>query len=319
MIVLTGGAGFIGSNLIAALNAAGREDILVVDSLRDGEKWKNLVGRSFIDIVSKEDFREQMITGDVDDVDTVLHFGACSTTTERDADYLLDNNTRYSQDIAEFAFEHKARFIYASSAATYGDGGRGYSDDTVELRPLNMYGYSKHLFDVWIRKNNFESACAGLKLFNVCGPNEYHKDEQASMAYKAFQQIQATGSVRLFKSNDPNYSDGGQMRDFVYVKDVCNVVLNLMNAPDVNGIFNVGSGTARTWNDLVNAVFMALERNPSIEYIDMPDTLSEQYQNFTQAEMSKLTRALPSIKFSTLEFSISDYVSSYLQNSWQNL
>jgi ADP-L-glycero-D-manno-heptose 6-epimerase len=319
MIVLTGGAGFIGSCMLSALNAAGRNDVLIVDALRTGEKWKNLVGHSFIDIVSKETFRERMMVGDVDTVDTVIHMGACSTTTERDADYLYDNNFRYSTEIAEFALEAGARFIYASSAATYGDGSRGYSDRETDLRPLNMYGYSKHLFDGWVREQGIENQVVGLKFFNVFGPNEYHKGPQASMIFKAVKQVGDEGVVKLFASNHPDYADGEQRRDFVYVKDAVDIILTLMQRPDVNGIFNLGTGIARSWNDVAKAVFAALGKETRIEYIPMPSSIAGQYQNYTQADMSTLASILPSVSFRSLEDSIADYVTGHLLSEWPYL
>lgn len=319
MIVLTGGAGFIGSCFLATLNAAGREDVLVVDSLGTGTKWKNLVGRSYIDIVSKEEFRDMMAVGGVDDVDAVVHMGACSSTTETNADYLLDNNYRYSIDVAEFAMEQGARFIYASSAATYGNGDRGYADTTVDLRPLNMYGYSKHLFDRWIRAEGLQSSCVGLKFFNVFGPNEYHKGAMASLVSKAVPQIRDQGFVSLFRSTDPSYPDGGQKRDFVYVKDVCAIMLTLLERADVNGILNLGTGVARTWNDLMTAVFAAMDREADIRYVDMPSELARQYQNFTEADMSTMRRLLPDVTFSSLESSVADYVRGHLLNEWSYL
>jgi ADP-L-glycero-D-manno-heptose 6-epimerase len=316
MIVLTGGAGFIGSCFLAQLNAAGRSDVLIVDSLGSGTKWKNLVDRTYIDIVSKEDFREIMALGGLEDVEAVVHLGACSATTETNADYLYDNNYLYSIDVAEFAFEQNARFIYASSAATYGSGDRGYSDTTTDLRPLNMYGYSKHLFDQWIRREGMEGACVGLKFFNVFGPNEYHKGSMASLVSKAVPEIQSKGRVSLFKSNDPEFNDGGQMRDFIYVKDVCAVLQALLQRTDVTGILNLGTGTARTWNDLMHAVFTALEREPVIDYVEMPEHLSKQYQNYTQAEMDRFHQLLPGVLFSSLEESVADYVQGYLVREW---
>jgi ADP-L-glycero-D-manno-heptose 6-epimerase len=316
MIVLTGGAGFIGSCFLAQLNAAGRSDVLIVDSLGSGTKWKNLVDRTYIDIVSKEDFREIMALGGLEDVEAVVHLGACSATTETNADYLYDNNYLYSIDVAEFAFEQNARFIYASSAATYGSGDRGYSDTTTDLRPLNMYGYSKHLFDQWIRREDMEGACVGLKFFNVFGPNEYHKGSMASLVSKAVPEIQSKGRVSLFKSNDPEFNDGGQMRDFIYVKDVCAVLQTLLQRTDVTGILNLGTGTARTWNDLMHAVFTALEREPVIDYVEMPEHLSKQYQNYTQAEMDRFHQLLPGVLFSSLEESVADYVQGYLVREW---
>lgn len=319
MIVLTGGAGFIGSCFLASLNAAGREDVLIVDSLGTGNKWKNLVDRTFIGIVGKEEFRDMMAVGDVEDVEAVVHMGACSSTTEADADYLYDNNYLYSIDVAEFAIERGARFIYASSAATYGSGTRGYADTSTDLRPLNMYGYSKHLFDRWIREHNLTESCVGLKFFNVFGPNEYHKGSMSSMVFKAVSQIQSSGSVSLFKSVDPAYEDGGQMRDFVYVKDVCKVMMTLLERPDVNGIMNLGTGVARTWNDLMTAVFTAMGREPNIVYTDMPEDLAKQYQNFTLADMSTMQRSLPDVQFGSLESTVADYVQEHLLKDWPYL
>jgi ADP-L-glycero-D-manno-heptose 6-epimerase len=212
-----------------------------------------------------------------------------------------------------------ARFIYASSAATYGNGDRGYADTATDLRPLNMYGYSKHLFDRWIRTEGLDASCVGLKFFNVFGPNEYHKGSMASLVSKAVPHILEHGHVNLFRSAHPAYPDGGQMRDFVYVKDVCAVMLTLLERPDVNGIMNLGTGTARTWNDLMAAVFAAMDREPDIRYVDMPGELARQYQNYTQADMSTLHRCLPDVTFGTLESSVADYVRGYLLNEWQYL
>ncbi|MBU3741920.1 MAG: ADP-glyceromanno-heptose 6-epimerase [Candidatus Kapabacteria bacterium] len=316
MIILTGGAGFIGSCVLRALNDAGRADVLIVDSLRSGTKWKNLVGKKFVDLLSKEQFRS-VITGDAFefDVDAVIHLGACSSTTESDADYLYDNNYLYSIDVAEFAIGKNARFIYASSAATYGDGSLGYSDASVDLRPLNMYGFSKHLFDNWIRESELTDSCVGLKLFNVFGPNEEHKGDMRSMVAKAFDQIQDTGGVQLFASNDDAYADGGQMRDFIYVKDVVNVIMSLLGRPDVNGIYNLGTGKARTWNDLVKAVSKSMKKRPKITYIDMPDQVKGQYQNFTQADMTRFANVLPDVSFTSLEDAVSDYVGQHLMQN----
>lgn len=320
MIILTGGAGFIGSCFLATLNSAGRKDVLIVDSLGTGSKWKNLVGRLYIDIVSKEDFREMMAVGGFEDsIDAVVHLGACSSTTETDADYLYDNNYQYSVDVAEFAMEHQARFIYASSAATYGDGSRGYSDETEDLRPLNMYGYSKHLFDQWIRREGLQTSCAGLKFFNVFGPNEYHKGSMASLVSKAVGQIQRTGHVELFKSTDPSFLDGGQMRDFIYVKDVCRVMMQLLEQSNINGILNLGTGVARSWNDLMTAVFRALQQPVDIRYVDMPPELAKQYQNYTQADMSTMLSLMPDVTFGALEDTVADYVTGHLTTEWPYL
>lgn len=312
MIILTGGAGFIGSNILEALNAEGRSDVLIVDSLGTGEKWKHLVGRSFLDIVSKHEFR-QKLDKRWGTIDAVIHMGACSSTTETDADYLYDNNYRYSVDIARFAMECKARFIYASSAATYGSGADGFDDLTRNLSPLNMYGYSKHLFDEWIRDQGWEGACVGLKFFNVYGKHEEHKANQASMVLKAYHQVKSTGTIRLFRSTTPDYVDGGQVRDFLYVRDAVNVVMHCLHHPDVNGILNLGTGKGRTWNDLAKAVFTAMDIEPSIVYIDMPTELQNQYQNFTTAKTDRLVQAIPNVKFWSLEDGVADYVQGYLQ------
>ncbi|NQW30770.1 MAG: ADP-glyceromanno-heptose 6-epimerase [Ignavibacteria bacterium] len=318
MIVLTGGAGFIGSCLLSVLNQQGITDVLVVDSLGTGSKWKNLLGKSYVDLVSKELFREMMHAPSdaMGEISAVIHMGACSSTTERDADYLFDNNFRYSVEVAEFAMQHNARFIYASSAATYGDGDNGYSDGEFTLRPLNMYGYSKLLFDQWIIEEGLDTKCVGLKFFNVFGPNEYHKESMASMVYKSTLQIRATGKVSLFKSNSSEYADGGQMRDFVYVKDACRTIMQLLEDDTINGVFNLGTGIASSWNDMAAAVFNALGVPPKIEYIDMPAELSHQYQNFTQAEMSKLQKALPELRFGDLNSTIADYVTEHLSSKW---
>ncbi len=250
------------------------------------------------------------------EISAIVHMGACSSTTERDADYLWENNYLYSRRLAEWALKRNIRFIYASSAATYGDGTQGFSDDhrkISKLKPINMYGYSKQVFDLWVLKNKLENKIAGIKFFNVFGPNEYHKGDMTSVIFKAFHQIKETGKVRLFKSYKKEYPDGGQMRDFVYVKDCVDVMWWLFNNPKVNGIFNLGTGKARTWNDLIKAVFAAMGRKTNIQYIEMPESLRNQYQYFTEAEMNKLKAAGCPVKFSSLEDSVRDYVVNYLQ------
>lgn len=312
MIILTGGAGFIGSNILEALTAMGRADVLIVDSLGHGEKWKNVAGSSFIDIVGKQRFREQLSSNSWGTVDAVIHMGACSTTTETDADYLLDNNYRYSIDVARFAFERNSRFIYASSAATYGDGSLGFDDTARDLAPLNMYGYSKHLFDEWIRKQGLEGACVGLKFFNVFGHHEYHKGDQSSMVLKAFKQVKTTGKIKLFKSHNASFADGEQVRDFLYVQDAVAVVMELLEKSAVNGIFNLGTGVGRTWNELATSVFDAMNVETNIEYVEMPSQLLSQYQYYTTAKMDRLLGALPSVRFQTLEAGVANYVREYL-------
>ena len=317
MIIVTGGAGFIGSALIAELNRRQISDILVVDELGTDEKWKNLQNLSFADYVEKDDFLEMVIKDKLDSpVDVVIHLGACSDTTEANASYLIKNNYEYSKLLAQWATDTNIRFIYASSAATYGDGSAGFSDDEEKigaLRPLNMYGYSKHMFDMWARRAGLLSKIVGLKYFNVFGPNEYHKGDMMSFVVKAFEQIRTTGKVRLFKSYQPEYADGEQVRDFLYVKDAVNMTLFFFDNPYINGIFNIGTGETRTWNDLVIAVFVGMGRKPNIEYIEMPTSIRNQYQYFTQADLSKLRRAGYNKQTTPLEDAIRDYIQNYLE------
>jgi len=319
MIIVTGGAGFIGSAFVWRLNREGIKDIIIVDQLGTDDKWKNLVGLTFTDYIHKNEFIEMVIADEVPfEVSSVVHMGACSSTTERDADYLWENNYLYSREVADWALRHNARFIYASSAATYGDGSSGFSDDheiISRLKPSNMYGYSKQVFDLWVLKNKLENKMAGIKFFNVYGPNEYHKGDMVSVIYKAFHQIQETGKVCLFKSYKKEYPNGGQMRDFIYVKDCVNVMWWLLENPSVNGIYNLGTGRARTWNDLIAAVFSSMGRKTNIQYIEMPESLRNQYQYFTQAQMDKLKKTGCHVNFSSLEDSVRDYVTNYLQNA----
>ncbi len=316
MIVVTGGAGFIGSAFVARLNDEGIDDIVVVDELGTSEKWRNLVKRRYADYLDKDDFLS-LVTGErvPFPCEAIVHMGACSSTTERDAGYLMENNFHYSCRLAEWALSHGVRFIYASSAATYGDGSRGFSDDdemTRALKPINMYGYSKQLFDLWILRQGLEGAVAGVKFFNVFGPNEYHKGEMASVIFKAFHQIRETGKVRLFKSYKPKYADGGQMRDFVSVKECTEVLFWLLNRAEVNGIFNLGTGEARTWNDLIGAVFAAMDLPVRIDYIEMPEAIRGQYQYFTEARMDKIRAAGCPVAFRPLEEAVGDYVKNHL-------
>ena len=313
--IVTGGAGFIGRNLVAALNRRGEADILIVDSLGSGTKWKNLAGLRFEDIVDKQAFRTALAAGQYRGVKAVLHEGACSSTTEPDADYLLDNNYRYTRELCLHCLAHDIRFVYASSAATYGDGEEGYSDHddlTPTLRPLNMYGFSKHLFDLWALKNGLFDRIVGLKYFNVYGPFEEHKGDMRSMVNKAYGQVAGRGHVNLFRSYRPAYADGEQQRDFVYVKDAVDVTLWCCDRREVSGLFNCGTGAARTWNDLALAVFAAAGREPQIIYVDMPDVLRDTYQYFTQADMRKLRDAGYERPFTSIEDGVRNYVESYL-------
>ncbi|MBE9547066.1 MAG: ADP-glyceromanno-heptose 6-epimerase [Proteobacteria bacterium] len=317
MLIVTGGAGFIGSAFVWKLNSEGIDDVVIVDRLGQSDKWGNLVNRRFADYIHKDDFLEMVCEDRVPfNVRGIVHMGACSSTTERDADYLMENNYRYSRRVAEWAVKKGVRFIYASSAATYGDGAKGFSDDdtvTETLRPINMYGYSKQVFDLWVLRNRLQHKFAGIKFFNVFGPNEYHKGDMKSVVYKACHQISETGKVKLFKSYEPEYRDGEQMRDFVYVKDCVEALWWLLENREANGIFNLGTGHARSWNDLVNAVFSAMNRDPQIDYIEMPESIRDQYQYFTEAKMDKLHAAGCPLSFRSLEDAVRDYVVNYLE------
>lgn len=316
MIVVTGGAGFIGSAVVRELNRRGRNDILIVDRLGRSDKWKNLVGIRYADYIHKDEFGKNVAEScGPYDIEAIVHLGACSSTTERDCDYLADNNYGYSKALCRFAVENGIRFIYASSAATYGNGENGYADDEGELeklRPLNMYGYSKQMFDLWVRRKGYLDKTVGLKYFNVFGPNEYHKGDMSSVIFKAFRQIRATGRLELFKSYRDDYADGCQKRDFVYVAEAVDKTLFFLGNPKVNGIYNVGTGKARTWNDLAHAIFTAMRLEPCIEYIDMPDDLRDRYQYFTEAKTEKIEKAGYGGKGLALEESVADYVRNYL-------
>jgi ADP-L-glycero-D-manno-heptose 6-epimerase len=315
MIVLTGGAGFIGSAILAELNRRGRRDILVVDSFGALAKWRNLLGKSFRAAMHKRDLAAFLASPGAGAVEAIIHIGACSSTTETDNAYLETNNTRYTLDLAHWAVARGRRFIYASSAATYGDGEIGYDDDPAlldRLKPLNLYGLSKHRADQEARDAGLLDRIAGLKFFNVYGPNEYHKGAMMSVVLKAHRQILSTGCVRLFQSHRPDYRDGEQVRDFIYVKDCVAAVLRLLERPEVNGIFNLGTGQARSWLDLVHAVFTAMGRRPEIEFIAMPSELRDRYQYRTEAVMTRLRTALPELAFHSLEDGIRDYVTGFL-------
>ena len=257
-IIVTGAAGFIGRNSVGELNSRGYANLILVDKLGTDEKWKNLRGLQFEDLISPDALLANVLNEHLSDCQSIIHLGACSATTERDADYLLENNYRYTRRLCEFSLRHAIRFIYASSAATYGDGSLGYSDEdaaTKTLKPLNMYGYSKHMFDLWALGSGALKQIVGLKYFNVFGPFEDHKGDMKSVVAKAYREIQDTGKVRLFRSANPDYADGEQMRDFVYVKDAVAVTLHFLEHRDLGGLFNCGTGKARTWIDLMNAVF----------------------------------------------------------------
>lgn len=318
MIAVTGAAGFIGSCFVRTLNEQGYNDILIIDSLEQDDRWNNLVTKKFRGIEHPEVFKRKCSEGiyDAHDISALIHMGACSSTTERNAEYLLENNYRYSIAMAQFALAHDIPFIYASSAATYGAGEKGYDDASVsELRPLNMYGYSKQLFDEWIIGNGLEQSITGIKFFNVFGPNEYHKGDMASMIFKSWKQVQHNGHISLFASDIPEYPDGGQMRDFIYVKDACEVMWKILQSKQSHGIINLGTGKARTWNDLAHAVFKALGKDSDIRYVSMPDSLKGQYQYYTQAVMVKLQSSSSAHQFLELEDSIADYVVNHLEQT----
>ncbi|MFI4890183.1 MAG: ADP-glyceromanno-heptose 6-epimerase [Steroidobacterales bacterium] len=314
-IIVTGAAGFIGRNVVAELNARGQTDLLLVDLLGRDDKWKNLRGLKYEDLISPDELLALVGRNALNNIEALIHLGACSSTTEKDADFLLGNNYRYTRTLCEWSLPKQVRFIYASSAATYGDGSRGYQDDEASLdllRPLNMYGHSKHMFDLWARNRRLFRLIVGLKYFNVYGPCEEHKGDMRSMVSKAYDQIRQAGCVRLFKSYSPDYADGEQMRDFIYVRDAVNVTLHFLENQAVGGLFNCGSARARTWKDLAHATFSALGTEPRIEYIDMPEALRGQYQYFTEAPMAKLLQIGYARPFTSLEDGVRDYVSSYL-------
>ncbi len=314
MIVVTGGAGFIGSALVWKLNKMGVNNIVVVDELELEDKWKNLNGLRFEDFYHKDDFIELLLKRALPfKANAIIHLGACSSTTEKDADYLIDNNFHYSQELAKYCLEKSVRFIYASSAATYGDGSNGYNDDEnslENLRPLNMYGYSKHLFDLWIKRNALHDKMVGLKYFNVYGPNEYHKGDMRSVVHKAFEQVRDYGKVKLFKSYKPEFKDGEQKRDFIYVKNAVDMTLFFLEHEDKNGIYNIGRGHAQTWIELVTALFNALGKPVNIEFIDMPEEIRGKYQYFTEANLTKLRNA----GYDKTVMNVSDGVSDYVKN-----
>lgn len=316
MIIVTGGAGFIGSAIVWRLNDLGTDKIIIVDELGRDEKWKNLVGLKFEEFIHKQEFVEQIRDEKIlYKIDAILHLGANSSTIEKDADHLMTNNYKYTETLARFCLKNDVRFIYASSAATYGDGTKGFDDNEnvlETLRPLNMYGYSKHLFDIWAKRHGALNRIVGLKYFNVYGPNEYHKGDMRSVVHKAFEQVRDTGRVRLFKSRKPEYKNGEQMRDFVYIKDAVDMTLYFLDNKDKNGLFNIGAGKARTWNDLVKSLFDAMGKPVNIEYINLPDTLADKYQYFTEANLDKLKSAGYNKPTTSLENGVADYVKNYL-------
>ena len=320
MILVTGAAGFIGSVIVKELNDRGEEDLLLCDHFEDGDKWKNLRGLKYDSFVQVEDLFNHPIWKKQGALKAIYHMGACSATTELDMDFLYENNTLYTNTLLTLAAQKNIPIVYASSAATYGAGEQGYSDDhkgISKLKPLNKYGYSKQLSDECILKQKKKpKVWFGVKFFNVFGPNEYHKGKMSSVVFQSFNQIKNVGEVKLFKSHRPDYRDGEQLRDFVYVKDVVRAMIELIAAgkkkPTLSGIYNLGTGEARSFHDLSKATFAAMDLEARIEFIDMPVELRNQYQYYTQADMTKLKKALPKFKFMKLEEAVNDYVRNHL-------
>lgn len=316
-ILVTGGAGFIGSALVWELNRRGFENIVICDRLSSDEKWRNLVPLKFADYIDGRDLESRVRESPaaLGGFDLILHLGACSATTEKDSDYLMRNNVEFSKTLCQWGLTMGARFVYASSAATYGDGAHGMNDkleDLHALRPLNMYGYSKHLFDIYAKQAGWLERIVGLKYFNVYGPNEDHKGDMRSVVHKACGQILKEGKVQLFKSHRPDFRDGQQMRDFLYVKDAVNMTLHLAGQTKANGLFNLGSGEAHSWVELVQAIFAALDQPANIEFIDMPETLRAKYQYYTCADVTKLRESGYDKPMTPLAEAVRDYVQGYL-------
>lgn len=316
LIVVTGAAGMIGSGIVRHLNDLGHTNLLLVDDLGSSDKWKNLLGKRFSHLISIQELFPYL-EGRGKEIAAFIHLGACSDTLEKNGDYLMENNYRFSVRLAEYALNHGIRFIYASSAATYGDGSRGFSDDhslLSQLAPLNLYGFSKHLFDLWADEQGVLSQVVGLKYFNVFGPNEEHKGRMASMVFKMYPLVQKEGVLRLFKSSDPKqFADGDQCRDFIYVKDAARITCDFLRNSS-GGIFNVGSGVPSTWNELARQVFRASNVPVKIEYISMPEDLARQYQNYTCADVQKLMNCfLKAEPKAFCRFSLGEAVTDYVQ------
>ena len=325
MIIITGGAGMIGSIIAWHINTKlGRDDLVIVDHITHQHQWQNLVHRQYVEYLDRDQLFDYLDAND--DIDAVIHMGAISATTETDFNKLVEANIHYSQDLWGWCAQHSVPFFYASSAATYGNGDAGYDDGSIDhLRPLNAYGYSKHFFDQWALKQTPETsppAWAGFKFFNVYGPNEYHKQRMASVAYHTFNQVSHTGMMKLFKGTKTDIKDGEQQRDFVYVKDAAAIVAHFLSAslskkPAPNGIYNIGTGQARTFKDLATNVMTSMDKAPTIEYIDMPEDLRGKYQYFTQAPMEKIRSAGYDLPMTSLEDGVKDYVQNYLMQDDQ--
>ena len=320
MIVVTGATGFIGSNLVAHLNGLGHNDIVIIDWLGNGEKWRNIAKHRFADFVFPEDIAE-FLQQSVGKIEAIFHLGAISSTTASDGDEVIAKNVQFSMKLWNWCAAYQVPFFYASSAATYGDGDLGFDDtrDIAALRPLNLYGWSKQAFDRWAvaqaEKQEAPPRWAGFKFFNVYGPNEYHKGDMMSIVAKNHSRVVAKEPIHLFKSHRPDFKDGEQLRDFVYVKDCCSVMTWFFDEARANGIYNLGTGSARSFRDLITAVGTACGIAPDIQYVPMPENLRGKYQYFTQATMKKLTDAGYDKPFHSLEQGVADYVRSYLDTS----
>ena len=318
-VIVTGGAGFIGSCIVRTLNDMGIEDITIVDHICETDKWINMRNKKYTEYINRDEFLEKLPEY-AGKVTHIIHMGACSATTERNFDFLYKNNYEYTKTLWKFCTENQISFIYASSAATYGDGKEGFDDkeDIKRLRPLNGYGYSKQLFDLWAEKQTIApKQHVGFKFFNVYGPNEYFKGSMASVIFHSFNKINETGEMGLFKSYKEGYEDGGQLRDFVYVKDICKVVKFMIEHEEVSGLFNLGTGQARSFYDLAASTFKAMGLEPNIKYIEMPESLRAKYQYYTQANMEKLRSVGYTDDFYSLEDGAKDYVQNYLMKNYE--
>ena len=319
-IVVTGGAGFIGSCIVRTLNDEGIDDIIIVDNIASTEKWKNLSNKKYREYIHKNNFLERLNNGEFKHISAIIHMGACSSTTQTNFDYLWENNVIYTQTLWLYCSKNEIPFIYASSAATYGMGDKGFSDainKIDELRPLNAYGYSKQVFDQWsMKQKEMPPQHVGLKFFNVYGPNEYCKGSMASMVFHGYHQLKQTNKISLFRSENKYYADGEQKRDFVYVKDVCNVILYFFKHPEYSGIFNVGTGQAQTFLDLAYALFYSLGKNVSIDFFSMPAELKEKYQYYTQADISSLRNIGYTSPFFNIKQGVEDYIQNFIEQDY---